>query len=227
MTRPMTRRITDGRAGHPIFARLYARASVAMDRGGMAEHRRTLLAGLTGHVIEPGAGNGLNFAHYPPRVTRVLAVEPDPHLRRLAHAHAERAPVPVEVVDGLADRLPAGDGAFDAAVVSLMLCSVPDQDAALAELRRVVRGGGRLRFLEHVRSTGPGLARVQRLADATVWPLFAGGCHTGRDTVTAIQRGGFRVETAERFTFPETRLPLPASPHVLGAATRPEDPRHP
>jgi SAM-dependent methyltransferase len=216
-----------GRAGRPIFARSYARASLAMERGGMAAHRRALLAGLAGHVVEPGAGNGLNFAHYPPQVTRVLAVEPDPYLRRLARAHAERAPVPVEVVGGLADRLPAGDGVFDAAVVSLVLCSVPDQDAALAELRRVVRGGGQLRFLEHVRASGPALARVQRLADATLWPLFAGGCHTARDTATAIRRAGFRIETTDGFAFPETRLPLPASPHILGVATRLDDPRRP
>src|SRR2546422_8833957 len=116
---------------HPIFARFYAWASPSMERNGGADLRRRLLAGLTGRVIEVGAGNGLNFAHYPPEVTGVLAVEPEPHLRRIAQRSAVRAAVPVEVVDGVADHLPADDASFDAAVVSLVLCSVPDQREAL------------------------------------------------------------------------------------------------
>src|SRR5829696_6004473 len=99
-----------------------------MERGGMAHHRRALLAGLTGRVIEVGAGDGLNFRHYPPTVTRVLAVEPEPHLRSLAHKRAAQAPVQVEVVDGLAEQLPAETGNMDAVVVSLVLCSVRDQN---------------------------------------------------------------------------------------------------
>jgi ubiquinone/menaquinone biosynthesis C-methylase UbiE len=208
---------------HPIFARYYARMSAAMERGGIAEHRQALLAGLTGQVIEVGAGNGLNFAHYPEQVIRVLAVEPDPHLRRLAELSAAHAPVPVEVADGVADLLPAGDGAFDAAVASLVLCSVPDQGSALAELHRVIRPGGQLRFLEHVRAAGPRLMRAQRLLDATLWPAFGGGCHASRDTVTAIQDAGFSIESIERFSFPEARIPFPTSPHIRGVAARRPD----
>jgi ubiquinone/menaquinone biosynthesis C-methylase UbiE len=211
---------TGARVSHPIFARLYACQSAVMERAGIAEHRDLLLAGLAGHVVEVGAGNGLNFAHYRPEVTRVLAIEPDPHLRGLAERAAARAAVPVEVVAGVAGRLPAADAAFDAAVVSLVLCSVPDQRGALAELRRVVRGGGQLRFLEHVRADGPRLARVQRLLDATVWPLLVGGCHTGRDTAAAIRGAGFRIESIERFRFPESRVPLPTAPHIRGTALR-------
>jgi ubiquinone/menaquinone biosynthesis C-methylase UbiE len=206
---------------HPIFARFYARVSPSMDRGGMAGHRDRLLAGLTGEVIEVGAGNGLNFAHYPPQVTRVLAVEPDPHLRRLAEREAGVVDVPVEVTAGVADRLPAGDATFDAAVASLMLCSVPDQRAALAEIRRVLRPGGRLFFLEHVRAETPGLRRAQRILDATVYPFLAGGCHSGRDTVAAITAGGFTIDRLERFRFPETRLPSHTSPHISGTASLP------
>ncbi len=217
---------TDNRVSHPIFARFYARASAAMERGGIGEHRDRLLAGLAGRVIEVGAGNGLNFTHYPPQVERVLAIEPDPHLRSLAEQAATQAPVPVEVVSGVADRLPAADAAFDAAVVSLVLCSVPDQARALAEVRRVVRGGGQLRFLEHVRADGPRLARLQRLLDATVWPVFGGGCHSGRDTVAAIQAAGFQITSIERFRFPDGRIPFPTAPHVRGAATRPDDDVH-
>ena len=126
---------------HPIFARLYARVSPGVERKGAAEHRDELLAGVAGRVIEIGAGNGLNFAHYPASVTEVVAVEPEPYLRGRAQEAAESAPVPVTIVDGVADDLPADDGAFDAAVASLVLCSVPDQATALAEVRRVLRPG--------------------------------------------------------------------------------------
>ncbi|MQA86385.1 MAG: methyltransferase domain-containing protein [Streptosporangiales bacterium] len=189
-----------------------------MDRGGLAERRRELLAGLCGRVIEVGAGDGLNFAYYPEQVTAVLAVEPEPYLREIAWRNAERAAVPIEVVDGLADELPAADGAFDAAVASQLLCSVPDQHAALGEVHRVVRAGGQLRFLEHVRAGTPGLRRVQRVVDATVWPILFGGCHTGRDTVAAIEKAGFAIE---RLDLPDLPIPAPASPYVLGTAHRP------
>jgi ubiquinone/menaquinone biosynthesis C-methylase UbiE len=209
-----------GRRGHPIFARMFVRASAAMDAGGGAEHRQRLLAGLEGRIVEVGAGNGRNFAHYPPGVTGVLAVEPERYLRELAAHDAALAPVSVEVVEGVAERLPADDGAFDAGVVSLVLCSVADQAAALRELRRVIRPGGELRFYEHVRAETPGLRRVQRVLDRTVWPFFVGGCHTGRDTAGAIEATGFRIERLDRFRFPEGGLPTPTAPHVLGVATR-------
>ena len=127
------------RRNHPLFARMYARASGRAERAGQAALRTELLAGAHGRALELGAGNGLNFAHYPAAVETVVAVEPEPFLRRRATEAAATAPVPVEVVDGVADALPAPDGAFDVAVASLVLCSVPDQAAALAELRRVLR----------------------------------------------------------------------------------------
>src|SRR5918998_6700916 len=95
---------------HPIFARVYERLSVSMDEAGVAEHRRDLVAGLSGRVIEVGAGNGLQFAHYPPAVTEVVAVEPEPRLRASAVRAAAQAPVPVRVVDALAEDLPGADG---------------------------------------------------------------------------------------------------------------------
>jgi ubiquinone/menaquinone biosynthesis C-methylase UbiE len=208
------------RISHPLFARYYARISPAMDKGGMAAHRRQLLQGLTGPVIEIGAGNGLNFAHYPAGVTRVLAIEPDPHLREIARRSAARAPVPVEVRDGVAEELPADDAAFHAAVAALVLCSVADQHNALREIRRVLRPAGELRFLEHVRASTPALRRVQRLLDATIWPALAGGCHTGRDTAATIEEAGFAVDHLDPFRFPDTRLTMPATPHVRGTATR-------
>jgi ubiquinone/menaquinone biosynthesis C-methylase UbiE len=209
-----------GRKDRPLFARWYAKVSPGMDAQGMSEYRKRALAGLAGSVIEVGAGNGLNFAHYPAGVAQVLAVEPDRYLRRIAEQRAARAPVPVTVQDGLAERLPAADGAFDAAVITLVLCSVADQRAALAEVHRVVRPGGELRFVEHVGADSPGLRRVQRVLDATVWPPLGGGCHTGRDTLAAIGRAGFTVTRHDAFRFPVTQIPLPASPHVWGVASR-------
>ena len=208
------------RISHPVFARYYARISPAMDKGGMAAHRRQLLHGLTGPVIEIGAGNGLNFAHYPAGVTRVLAIEPDPHLREIARRNAAQAPVAVEVREGIAEELPADDAAFHAAVAALVLCSVADQQAALREIHRTLRPGGQLRFLEHVRAGTPALRGVQRLLDTTIWPALAGGCHTGRDTAAAIEQAGFAIDQLDPFRFPDTRLTMPATPHLRGTATR-------
>ena len=111
---------------HPLFARFYARMAVAMERHGAAAHRRRLLEGITGRVVEIGAGTGANFVHYPPSVTELVAVEPEARLRALARRAARDAATPISVVDSVADRLPAADGTFDAAVTSLVLCSVPD-----------------------------------------------------------------------------------------------------
>ena len=205
---------------HPVFARCYARLSRACEGAGMAPLRDELLAGAAGRVVEVGAGNGPNFAHYPPGVTEVVAVEPEPHLRALAEQAAASAPVPVTVVAGRAEQLPLEDAAVDAGVTCLVLCSVDDVAAALAELARVIRPGGELRFLEHVAADTPGLRRAQRVADATLWPLLAGGCHTARDPLPILEQAGFTVTAVRRYRFPETRLPSPAAPHVLGTARR-------
>lgn len=208
---------------HPLFARAYAAMADAADRAGVANHRDELLAGVSGRVVEVGAGLGSNFAHYPATVTEVLAVEPEPYLRARAEQAAERAPVPVRVVDGLADDLPVGDGWADAAVASLVLCSVPEPRHALAELRRAVRPGGQLRFYEHTvaRHRGP-LEGLQRGLDV-VWPHLAGGCHLTRDTPAEIWSAGWRIESLRRFDFRPCVLAAPVAPHVIGVARRPPD----
>jgi ubiquinone/menaquinone biosynthesis C-methylase UbiE len=204
---------------HPIFARLYARLSPRADAQGAAEHRRELLAGLSGRVLELGAGNGLNFPHYPPAVDEVVAVEPEDYLRERALGAASRAQAPIRVVDAVADTLPFPDASFDAAVASLVLCSVPDQASALAELRRVLRPGGQLRFYEHVRPHNPRTARWwQRADDTGIYPRLAGGCHAARDTETAIRTAGFEIEHCRRFPFKGGPV---TAPHILGIARRP------
>ncbi|MCG5472687.1 methyltransferase domain-containing protein [Micromonospora sp. LAH09] len=210
---------------HPVFARVYERLSVAMDRAGTAQFRRDLVTGLSGRVIEIGAGNGRMFSHYPRAVSEVVAVEPERRLRAAAERAAPGAPVPITVVDGLAESLPARDGEFDAAVVALVLCTVPDQANALAEISRTLRPGGELRFFEHVAADEPsGLHRTQRLVDATLWPKLFAGCHTNRDTVAAITAAGFVIEEVRRFRFPATSN-SPSSPCVHGRATWPGTPR--
>jgi SAM-dependent methyltransferase len=198
-----------------LFARTYPRLAAWAEAAGAAGHRAELLAGAAGRVIEVGAGHGINFAHYPETVTGVLAVEPDPTLRARAGQAAVSAPVPVTVVDGVAERLPAEDASFDVAVTSLVLCSVADVHAALAEIRRVLRTAGELRFYEHIRAHDTGFARYQRIVDV-VWPALAGGCHLVRPTDLTIAESGFSVERARYLRFPAPWFP--ASPHVLGLA---------
>ena len=206
------------RVHHPLFARLYARLSPRVDAKGGAEHRRELLADLEGRVIELGAGNGLNFPHYPTTVSEVVAVEPEDYLRERAQSATGSAAVLVTIVDAVADRLPFPDESFDAAVASLVLCSVPDQASALAELRRVLRPSGELRFYEHVRPSNPRTAAIwQRADDWNIYPRIAGGCHAARDTEAAIRAAGFTVERCRRFPFKGGPV---TAPHVLGIARR-------
>ena len=197
-----------------MFARVYVRVGHLMDAE-IGDHRRRLLAGLTGRVLEVGAGNGLNFPHYPATVTEVMAVEPEPYLRRLAQAAARQAPVPIRVADGVAEALPAPDGAVDAVVASLVLCTVTDPQLALAEARRVLRPGGELRFYEHVRATDPRLARWQDRLQRP-WGWLVGGCHPNRDTVAAITAAGLQLVQLDRFDL--QAMPPLARPHVLGVA---------
>jgi SAM-dependent methyltransferase len=202
---------------HPLFARYFNRFAIKDEERGQAALRRELLAGLTGRVLELGAGNGLNFRHYPATVAGVVAVEPEAYLRERAASAARAAPVGVQVVGGVAGRIPAADGSFDAAVVSGVLCSVVDAPAALAELRRVLRPDGELRFYEHVRAPGRLRGRSQDLANL-LWPRLMGGCHPNRDTRAAIERAGYQIVTCRSLIFPPTARFSPVGPRILGIA---------
>jgi ubiquinone/menaquinone biosynthesis C-methylase UbiE len=202
---------------HPLFARFYSRlVAPSIERQGGDDLRQRVLAGLKGTVVEIGPGDGANFAHYPDEVTRIVAVEPEAYLRERASSHTDER---VELRNAVAADLPVGDGEADAVVCTFVLCSV-DQVAALAEARRVLRSGGELRFLEHVRAHEPGAGhRTQRVLDATVWPRLFGGCHVSRDTVAAIEEAGFTLTELDRFAFPEGARG-PSSATVLGYAVR-------
>jgi ubiquinone/menaquinone biosynthesis C-methylase UbiE len=202
---------------NPLFARFFHRFC-GRDRGyGERELRRELLAGVAGRVVEVGAGNGINFEHYPPSVTELIAVEPEPYLRRQAEKAAGSVPVSVQVVPGVAASLSLPEKSVDAVVVCGVLCSVPDQREALAEFRRVLRADGELRFYEHVRSRRPGFARWQRRVNL-IWPRLMGGCQTDRDTLAAIADAGFRVERCRGFPFPAGSRLYPVAPRILGVA---------
>lgn len=170
-------------------------------------------------MIEVGCGDGRNFEHYPAAVELVLAVEPDPAARAEAVRRAAECATPVEVVDGVADRLPAADADFAAAVSCWYLCSVSDQAAALLEIRRVLVQGGELRFYEHVRADNPVFRGLQRLVDLLYWPRLLGGCRTALDSRRAICGAGFEITELKRGFHSSSLLTLPSAPFILGTAT--------
>ncbi|MDT5225718.1 MAG: hypothetical protein QOG19_3125, partial [Mycobacterium sp.] len=182
--------MTSAKVENPFFARVWP-VFAAHEAESVRALRRENLAGLSGRVLEVGAGSGTNFAYYPDTVSQVVAVEPEPRLVDKARAAATDAPIPVVVTSEAVEEF--GDGEpFDAVVCSLVLCSVNDQVAVLRRLHTLLRPGGELRFLEHIASSGA-RGRLQRIADATFWPRVMGNCHTHRATERAITEAGFEV----------------------------------
>jgi ubiquinone/menaquinone biosynthesis C-methylase UbiE len=205
----------EGERGHRIFAAFFDRMSRSAEKRGMADLRHEVLADASGIVLEVGAGTGLNFTHYPAAVTEVIATEPDPHMLKRVREAAATAPIRVRVEQAPADRLPVEDASIDTVVATLVFCTIPDPQAALREIRRVLKPEGKLLFLEHVRAEDPRLARWQDRLQP-VWSAFGAGCRPNRDTPTAIERAGFRLERSARFAFsPNLFLD---KPHAKGLA---------
>jgi SAM-dependent methyltransferase len=205
--------------GHRLFAAAYDRLSAAAERTWLGPRRVALLAEARGVVLEIGAGTGANLGHYGGGVERLVVTEPDPFMRARLERKAVHALVPVEVevevVEAAAERLPFADGTFDTVVATLVLCTVVEPAAALAEARRLLRPGGRLLFLEHVRGDGTA-ARWQDCLEP-LWRRLGAGCHPNRDTVTAIQQAGFAIDRLDRF---EPPVPFAALlPFVTGVAS--------
>jgi SAM-dependent methyltransferase len=210
--------VAASRIDNPFFARVWP-VVARHEAEPVRALRRENLAGLSGRVLEVGAGVGTNFANYPADVEQVIAVEPEPRLAAQARAAAAAATVPVVVLGETAEGFSDGEP-FDAVVCSLVLCSVRDPAGVLRRLYSLLRPGGQLRYLEHVASAG-GRGRLQRIADATLWPKLFGNCHTHRDTERAIVDAGFEVDASRReWTLP-IWAPLPVSELALGRARRP------
>jgi SAM-dependent methyltransferase len=203
--------------GHPIFARIYARRSV-LEEHFQAGNRRQLLSGLSGRVLELGCGNGLNFPHYPETVSQVVGVEPEPYLANMARRVASELDGRCIVIDAQAETFSNETiGTFDAAVFSLVLCSVSDPQAVLRKTKKVLKEGAEVRFYEHVISSRPNQARLQRLL-APAWALLAGGCRPDRDTLFLI-REEFHITETKSFDFcPGHRIPSGlVAPHLLAS----------
>jgi SAM-dependent methyltransferase len=215
---PCHRDMVSADVDNPFFARLWTAMS-GHEPDAMRRLRHDTLAGLGGRVLEVGAGTGTNFAHYPPGVTEVVALEPEPRLAALAASAALHAPVPVTVTTQTVEQYTTAER-FDAVVCALVLCSVDDPDAVLRQLLGVLAPGGELRYLEHIAGRGA-RARLQRAADATVWPRLLGNCHTHRHTEDAIAAAGFALAQSRReWVFPRW-APTPVAEVVVGRAVRP------
>ena len=201
---------------HPLFARVYARLSGPMEQE-VGRYRQDLVGELSGEILEVGCGNGMNFSHYGPGAS-VTALEPEPYLRDLAVKAAGDSAARIEVLDGNAASLNFADDSFDVVVACLVLCSVGEQDRALGEIARVLRPGGSLVFLEHVRSQSPGKAKFQVAFDRSrVWPFMAGGCHCSCQTIEGMERAGFTVVSRRDVDIGPGWSHT--NPHVTGKAT--------
>lgn len=208
---PLGWRVAVARNGR-LFARCYGRRARGAERGEIGQRRRRLVAQASGRLLDLGAGTGESFKHVPGTVTEVIAVEPDPWMLRQAQRRVADTEVPVRFVRAVSDSLPFPQSSFDTAVAALVLCTVGALEGTVAELRRVLRPGGRLLLMEHVRATDDVLARLQDLVQRP-WSWCNAGCRPNRRTLEAIQRAGFSLEEVEWYGHP-------ALPHVHGVALR-------
>jgi len=200
-----------------FFAMTYDRQTARVEKAGLRAYREGLLAGAAGRVLEIGAGTGLNLPCYGPAVESLTLTEPEiPMLRRLERKVGEQPPS-ATVLRAPAEDLPFEDDCFDVAVSTLVLCGVDDQPRSLRELRRVLRPGGQLLFIEHVRSTDPKLARFQDRMNGL--NRFVVGCDCNRPTLDSIREAGFTVTQVEHTTL--AKVPKFARAAIVGSATAP------
>jgi ubiquinone/menaquinone biosynthesis C-methylase UbiE len=210
-------RIYDATWGR-AFSALYDRMIRGAEDAGLREMRRELLSGARGRTLDIGAGTGANIGLFGAEATEIVYAEPDPHMAKRLRRKLEEAGDTSEVVEAPAERLPFPDESFDSAVFTLVLCTVPDQQSALEETARVLRPGGQVLFLEHVRASDPKLARWQDRLHGP-WHFFGDGCNCNRDTVAAISASPLRLGPVEHDEMP--KAPPIVRPVVKGAADAP------
>jgi SAM-dependent methyltransferase len=210
-------RIYDATWGR-AFSAAYDRGFQGAEDAGLREMRAELLAQARGRVLELGAGTGLNLEHYPDSIASLTLVEPDPHMTKQLRERLAQSgrSAEVSVVEAPGEGLPFADGSFDTVAVTLVLCTVPDPETSLAEIKRVLAPGGQLLFLEHVRAHDPGLARWQDRLEGP-WKFLADGCRCNRDTVSAIDAAGFELGDVDSGELP--KLPPLVRPLRRGRAT--------
>jgi ubiquinone/menaquinone biosynthesis C-methylase UbiE len=160
--------------------------------------RERVMGAARGRVLEIGAGSGLNLRFYTRDTEKVVALEPDPNMRRIAEPRAAAAPRPVEFLDASAEQMPLEDASFDTVVTTWTLCTIPDGEAALGEMRRVLKPGGQLLFLEHGRSPEDGVRKWQDRVTPT-WKCLCGGCHLNKPIKTMVEGAGFSIGRLDNF----------------------------
>jgi ubiquinone/menaquinone biosynthesis C-methylase UbiE len=199
-----------------IFAGIYDRLLAGAERAGLSDRRQLLLSEARGRVLEIGAGTGLNLSHYPDAVEDLVLAEPEPPMARRLERRLAESGRAGRVVLAPAEKLPLEDDSVDTVVATLVLCTVTDPQRALAEVDRVLRPGGRLLFLEHVRSDDPAVAKWQDRLHG-IWLRFGHGCHCNRPTPALIEASPLEIERLERDEFPKS--PPITRPLAIGVAT--------
>jgi ubiquinone/menaquinone biosynthesis C-methylase UbiE len=201
-----------------LFAAIYDRGLKGTEEAGLREMRRETLRAARGRTIDLGAGTGANLELYPDGVTELVLAEPDPHMLKRLRQKLAASGRAAELVEASAERLPFEDASFDTAVFTLVLCTVPNPEAALAEAARVLKPTGKLLFVEHVRASSPGLARWQDRLEKP-WRFVGDGCHCNRDTVANIEASPLTVEQVEHGELP--KAPPLVRPLARGSASLP------
>jgi ubiquinone/menaquinone biosynthesis C-methylase UbiE len=203
--------------GDRFKAAFYDTMSARFEKEVGASKRTSLLAGASGRVLEIGGGTGHNLTHYPDQLDELIVTEPNEAMRRRAQRRLEESGRAATLLQASAEALPFPDDSFDTVVSTLVLCTVPDQNAALREVHRVLKPGGKLLFVEHVRSDHPKRAKWQDRLDRP-WKVVGDGCHPNRDTLAALRTSGFEIQLAEQGEMP--KFPRLIRPYILGQAIK-------